>query len=118
LYGQLVREFHDKVGVSMPDGYTQIHWDEFLVRHRMLKEEYLEYLNASSVVDVVDAFADMIYVIVGTMLIMGIDPDAVFEEVHRSNMTKDGANRNSEGKILKDENFIAPNLRAVIGADV
>jgi predicted HAD superfamily Cof-like phosphohydrolase len=52
------------------------------------------------------------------MLIMGIDPDAVFEEVHRSNMTKDGANRNSEGKILKDENFIAPNLRAVIGADV
>jgi len=118
LYGQLVREFHDKVGVYMPDDYEKIAWEDFLVRHRMLKEEYLEYLNSTSVVDVVDAFADMIYVIVGTMLIMGIDPDAVFEEVHRSNMTKDGANRNSEGKILKDENFIAPNLRAVIGADV
>jgi predicted HAD superfamily Cof-like phosphohydrolase len=117
LYGRLVREFHDKVGVDMPEKFSGIDLEQFKVRHNMLKEEYQEYLSAGNVVDIVDAFADMIYVMVGTMLVMGIDPDAVFEEVHRSNMTKNGKNRNAEGKILKDDKFIAPNLRAVIGVD-
>lgn len=117
MYGQLVREFHDKVGVEMPEKFSGIDLEQFKVRHKMLKEEYQEYVNAGSIIDIVDAFADMIYVIVGTMLVLGIDPDAVFEEVHRSNMTKDGKNRNAEGKILKDDKFIAPNLGPVIGVE-
>jgi predicted HAD superfamily Cof-like phosphohydrolase len=116
-YGEMVREFHDKMGVEMPSKYTKMPFEQFVTRHNMLKEEYQEYVNSGTVVDIVDAYADMMYVMIGTMLIMGIDPDAIFEEVHKSNMTKDGANRNAEGKILKDERFIAPNLRTVIGVD-
>lgn len=57
--------------------------------------------------------ADLLYVTYGTADAFGIDIDRVFEEVHRSNMSKlvDGKPlKREDGKILKGPNYTPPNL--------
>jgi predicted HAD superfamily Cof-like phosphohydrolase len=114
---QMVREFHKTMGVPEGDQPGPLKFEKFAARHGMLKEEYEEYKTAKNIIDIVDAYGDMIYVIIGTMLIMGIDPDKVMAEIHKSNMTKKKENVASDGKILKDEDFIAPDLAGVLGID-
>ena len=87
-----------------------------------LIEEELEELEVaianSDMVEVADALTDLLYVIYGAGHAFGIDLDACFEEVHRSNLTKLGpdgrALRRADGKIMKSENFEEPNLEAVL----
>jgi predicted HAD superfamily Cof-like phosphohydrolase len=66
----------------------------------MLREELDEYAAAAAADDVVavaDALADLAYVLYGTALVHGIPLDEVFEEVHRSNLTKaDGRRAGSD----------------------
>ena len=56
----------------------------------------------------------MLYVTYGTAALLGIDLPAVFEEVHRSNMSKLGpdgrAVRRHDGKVLKGPSYRPPNL--------
>ncbi len=57
--------------------------------------------------------ADLLYVVYGTADAFGIDIDRVFEEVHRSNMSKlvDGKPlKREDGKVLKGPNYTPPNL--------
>jgi predicted HAD superfamily Cof-like phosphohydrolase len=63
-----------------------------------------------------DALADLEYVIVGSSLEMGIDLDAVVDEVHRSNLTKSGGGMRPDGKIKKGPDFRAPDIEAVLEA--
>ena len=114
---EMVREFHKVMGVPEGDKPGPLKFEKFATRHRMLKEEYQEYKDAKNIIEIIDAFGDMIYVIIGTMLVMGVDPDKVMEEIHKSNMTKKAENRASDGKILKDEDYVAPDLAKVLGID-
>jgi predicted HAD superfamily Cof-like phosphohydrolase len=61
-----------------------------------------------------DALADLDYVIEGTRLEFGIDGDPIAAEVHRSNMSKLGADgkpvRRADGKIMKGPNFTPPDI--------
>lgn len=58
--------------------------------------------------------ADLMYVTIGTAVTFGLPLKEVFEEVHKSNMSKvnpDGTiNRRPDGKILKPDTYKAPNL--------
>jgi predicted HAD superfamily Cof-like phosphohydrolase len=116
-YKDMVQEFHDKMNVEQNKTPSAIPFEKFAARHRMLKEEYQEYKDAKDIVEIVDAFGDMIYVIIGTMLVMGVDPDVVMSEIHKSNMTKKSENKATDGKILKDKDFVAPDLIGVLGLD-
>jgi predicted HAD superfamily Cof-like phosphohydrolase len=91
------------------------------LRKRILKEEYEEYQQAEDdddLVEIADALADMIYVIIGTAVSYGIPIDKVFDEVHASNMSKLGTNGQpiyrSDGKISKGENFFEPNIKKLV----
>ena len=57
---------------------------------------------------------DLMYVVLGTGVALGLPLDDVFNEVHLSNMSKldsDGkAILREDGKILKSENYKEPNL--------
>lgn len=69
-------------------------------------------------VETADALADLIYVLVGTMLEFGIGPE-VWDEVQRSNMDKrDPAtgkvHRRPDGKVLKREGWTPPNIERVL----
>ena len=93
------------------------------LRMDLIEEEVEEfnqaYCNATgSLVDVADALSDILYVVYGAGHAFGIDLDKCFSEVHRSNMSKLGNDGKpiyrEDGKILKGENFIEPNLEEVL----
>jgi predicted HAD superfamily Cof-like phosphohydrolase len=66
-----------------------------------------------------DALADTAYVVEGSAVQLGIDLDPVFAEVHRSNMSKLGADgkpiyRTEDGKVLKGPGFRPPDIGRVL----
>lgn len=70
---------------------------------------------------VADALGDMIYVIYGMAIEMGIDLEAVVQEIHRSNMSKLGADGGpiyrDDGKVMKGPNYFKPDLQKVLDVD-
>ena len=61
-------------------------------------EEYRRAVDAGDIVEVADALTDMLYVIFGTFIAHGLQDVAVelFEEVHRSNMSKLDGGRSTD----------------------
>lgn len=91
------------------------------LRLELIKEEFFELVDAtinSDIVEIADALGDLVYVIYGYAIACGIDLDAVVEEIHRSNMTKLGADGKpvyrEDGKILKGENYEPPRIQRVL----
>jgi len=87
-----VAEFMRMAGQSMPWSPCSLTIGEAANRCDMLLEEcHEEYLAANSecnVVEIADALGDALYVLLGTANSHGIDLEPIFEEIHRSNMTK------------------------------
>ena len=69
-------------------------------------------------VEAADALGDIDYVVAGTNLALGIPADKVINEIHRSNMSKNGPDgiplRREDGKILKGPNYTPPQLEKII----
>ena len=78
-------------------------------------EEYAEAARAGDLVEVLDALADIGYILAGTILNHGMQNiyDDAFDEVHRSNMAKlvDGkVLRREDGKVMKPQGWTPPQL--------
>ena len=78
-------------------------------------------LQNKDIVEVADAFADIMYFLYGGALRFGFSLDPIFMEVHRSNMTKkwpEGTPRevshNHKGKLLKPPSYSLPNLKPLL----
>jgi predicted HAD superfamily Cof-like phosphohydrolase len=91
------------------------------LRLGLIEEEFNELKVAvkdRDIVEMADALADIAYVVCGFALEAGIDLNAVFNEVHASNMTKMGGDgepvKREDGKILKGPNYIKPDVRKVL----
>ena len=91
------------------------------LRLKLIKEELEELeqaLNDKNLLEVADALTDILYVTYGAGHSFGINLDACFEEVQRSNMSKldeDGKPiYNEYGKVMKGPNFSKPNLKQFI----
>lgn len=104
---------------------TLIESDDYYLRYRLGKEELLEYLDACNnddLVEITDALADQLYILLGTMIAHGMQDiiEDVFNEVHRSNMSKLGEDGNpiyrEDGKVLKGPNFSPPNIEQFLTA--
>ena len=81
-------EFHHRVTADVP---TTV--DEALAhqRHDFIAEENNEYIRAcleEDLVEIADAIGDLLYVVLGAAVQHGIDIQPIFDEIHRSNMTK------------------------------
>ena len=76
-----------------------------LLRIRLMVEEVVETCRGiltGNLVETADGLADSLYVVFGTAIAYGIPIDKVFEEVHRSNMSKTPLDEHSKGgKVLK-----------------
>ncbi len=79
--------------------------------------------------EVADACIDIIYVAIGMLHALGLDPQALWNEVQRSNMDKlkhpDGqggfvyeVRRREDGKILKPDGWTPPNLRHIVACNL
>ena len=91
--------------------------DVMKMRVALIDEELQELKDAikdRDIVEVADALTDILYVVYGAGHTFGVDLDACFSEVHRSNMSKlmpdDSVKRREDGKVLKPLGWKAPEL--------
>jgi predicted HAD superfamily Cof-like phosphohydrolase len=87
------------------------------LRLDLICEEVGELFDAVAEDDVVAAageLADVIYVVVGAAVEWGIDLPAVWAEVHASNMRKVGGPVRADGKRLKPEGWVGPDVAAAL----
>lgn len=120
-----VREFHqaNNIPCQFEPGVRPVRVG---LRQRILEEEVRELREASERGDIVgtsDGIVDYLYVLLGTALEFGLAHklEEMFDEVHRSNMSKLGADgkpvRREDGKVLKGPNYSPPDLKSIIDAD-
>jgi predicted HAD superfamily Cof-like phosphohydrolase len=98
--------------------------DTIELRIELIGEELNEFWDACDQKDIVaaaDALADILYVTYGAAHAFGIDVDACFAEVQRSNMSKLGEDGKpiyrEDGKVLKGPNYSEPDLKSVLQID-
>ena len=119
----LVAEFHylfDQKDAKTPTSGNKKQGE---LRYSLLAEENAEYLEAvtnGDLVGIADALGDQLYIIYGTILKHGLQDkiEDVFKEIHRSNLSKLGANGKpiyrEDGKILKGPDYFKPNIAKIL----
>lgn len=114
IHQQRVRDFHAKFG--QPIGERPA-FSRPELRARLIAEEAAETVTAllnGDMVEVADGLCDLIYVALGCAVEMGIDLVALFEEIHRSNMTKTRGIERADGKIQKGPTFEPPRVAELL----
>lgn len=90
-----------------------------ITRLRTVEDEGLDQVDLANLAK---ELADLEYVVCGAALEHGIDLDRAMAAVHRSNMTKLGADGgpvyNEHGKVVKGPNYLPPDMRAVLNAQM
>jgi len=125
---KMVGEFAEAFGVEESMFPSVLTTDDCILRHNLMQEELDEYLDAvydENLVGIADALVDQMYILLGTIRKHGLEDLFVpmFNEVHRSNMSKLDENgkpvingegvidvRKPLGKVLKSNLYIKPNL--------
>lgn len=131
-----VADFTRKAGYETPSTPVQINCKIRRLRISLITEELIELCTALNVdldvcdgqsviccfseteinhAEAYDAILDLLYVVIGTAVSLGLNIDPGFQEVHRSNMTKfiDG-HRREDGKWIKGPSYSPAKLQAII----
>ena len=96
----------DKIAIPRPE-----------LRAKLIEEETRETadaIRAGDIVQVVDGLCDILYVVYGTAVEMGVDLEPFFSEVHRTNMLKEGGAQRADGKILKPQGWKPPRIAELL----
>lgn len=115
-----VRKFHQKFGLPAPSEHTLLDLSARRRRYNLITEEAKELLEATDPTSQLDALIDLLYVVHGTAVEMGLNPEALeeaFKVVHLSNLAKLGKDGKpilrEDGKLLKPEGWQPPNLEGI-----
>ena len=108
----LVNKFHKKFRVPTLDKPSLSDSDRWAFRHKLMKDEVDEYLvgvQKGDLENVAKELADVLHCVYGTILEHGLQDkiEAIFEEVCRSNMSKDY----HEYKMVKGANYSKADIR-------
>lgn len=115
-----VMDFHKAFGQKVGDKPELPDINERGLRMKLLREEFEEYMEAeeeNDLVEIADALADLIYIACGTAVSYGIPLDEIYDEVHRSNMSKlvDGKPiYREDGKVMKPEGWSPPDIKGIL----
>ncbi|HRI41475.1 MAG TPA: nucleoside triphosphate pyrophosphohydrolase family protein [Bacteroidia bacterium] len=119
-----VREFHETFRLDFRQEPTAgLSERIYTLRHRLMQEENDEYLEAcekGDLTQIADALGDKLYILCGTILAHGLQDKIVevFEEIHRSNMSKLDDNGQpiyrEDGKIMKSNNYFLPDIATIL----
>jgi len=110
-----VREFRKAFNLSM-----SVHDCDHNLHCDLIYEEFNEIQVASNNIEIADAIIDQMYLLIGYAINLQIEDklEALFDEVHRSNMSKLDANGQpiyrEDGKVMKGENYSKPNLKEIL----
>jgi len=114
-------EFHKAFGVPFKEQASLIPNHDFIRRLTLITSEVGELgdaIRTRDLLKIADAIGDLLYVTFGMATEMGIDIDAIFTEIHRSNMTKIGPDgsihKDVGGKILKPATYSPANLKPLL----
>ncbi len=111
-WGQKLIMLRDRVSLDAKGG------DSLGARLAMALEELAEWVEAHAAGDLVaaaDAWGDRQYLLLGDAVATGLPVEEIFDEVHRSNMTKTRLVTDALGKAQKDEGFRHPRLASIVG---
>ena len=113
----MIHDFHDKHGIwpcHDTEGHTHDH-KTMLLRSHLINEELAELMLAcydNDRVKQADAMADLLYVVLGTAVVLDLPLPQLFLEVHRSNMTK---NPSGDPRVrVKGEGYVSPDIERVL----
>ncbi|GJL63704.1 MAG: hypothetical protein NPIRA04_23580 [Nitrospirales bacterium] len=105
---QMVLEFHQQFDIHVADQPTSPDDPTQTLRTCLIQEEFdelQEAMKAKDLPSVAKELADLLYVVYGTAVSCGIDMEPVFQEVHRSNMSKVGGHKREDGKWVKPPTY-------------
>jgi len=120
-----VREFHEKMELAVDQPFSK----ELLeFRMKLIFEEVQELAEVGMTIetnaneterrvllqDFLKEMCDVIYVIKGTAVSFGMDLDAAYNLVHKSNMSKFPFTKDDSGKVMKGKNYKPPVLEECI----
>lgn len=114
---QMVAEFNKQFGGGVSREPTIPSGHVIKLRYRLITEELGELMEAfytRNTTSAVKELADLLYVVLGTAVAMGIDIEPIFAEVHRSNMTKIGGHMDSGGKWIKPDTYSPAKIFPII----
>jgi predicted HAD superfamily Cof-like phosphohydrolase len=118
-----VKEFQDAVDAPSPSRPTLLPIKRAKLRQDLLQEEVNEIRKGSyegDIVQIADGVIDCMYILIGTAHEHGFADrlDMLFDEVHRSNMSKMGPDGKAiyreDGKVMKSERYSPPNLERIM----
>lgn len=108
----MVKDFHIKFMALVSDKPSLIPEDRSRNRYRLMKDEVEEYLagvGEGDIENIAKELSDILYAVYGTILEHGLQDkiEEIFEEVHRSNMSKDY----HQYKMVKGPDYFKANLK-------
>jgi len=118
-----VKDFHEKFSIPVGEYTDYISPERQKLRIDILQEEVNELSKAmieGNMVEIADGIVDCIYILFGTAVEYGFSDklEAMFHEVHRSNMSKLGEDGKpiyrKDGKVLKGPGYSPPNLGSIL----
>ena len=140
---RMVRDWMYRAGQQSPEQFQFMDEETARLRARLILEECMETMeafgarliledespypddvhlwkidlppNEEHYVKLLDGLCDMLYVIYGTFVAMGLSDMPFFREVHRSNVTKlEGLSHREDGKVAKSEAYEPPDLHRIL----
>jgi len=120
---QDVADFHKRIIEWAPEPSPSLINPAFILeRFKFMDEELNEFITAGLSGDITgaaDGLADIIYVAVGTMYLMGLPSQAIWDAVHTANMKKvrGQTKRGNKFDAAKPEGWVGPEqaIAAAIG---
>ncbi len=117
---QDIVDFHEQVMEDKFPKYPYIPDSKLqLLRAKLIKEEITETLEAmlnDDIVEIADGIVDSVVVLLGCAVTYGIDIRPIWNEVHKTNMAKKGGKRREDGKLLKPEGWMPPDIYPILEA--
>lgn len=117
--------FTEKFDLPRPSHPQLLNADLFNYRAKFLLEETNEFIDANrdgNLADAADALVDIVYVALGTAVMMGLPWQRLWDEVQRANMDKQRvldiskSKRHSPYDVIKPEGWRPPDLAAILEA--
>lgn len=118
-----VYDFHRKFDLPRPESYRHLSDELFHFRKGFLQEELDEFVEAYGKQErakILDALVDLVYVAIGTAIMMGCDFNAAWRLVQDANMNKVRAQRAEDSKrgtafdVVKPKGWVAPDLEPLV----
>ncbi|CUS35487.1 pyrophosphohydrolase domain-containing protein [Candidatus Nitrospira nitrificans] len=113
----MVEAFHSKFEIVVQTTPRDVSAETKHLRIRLIQEEFDELKEAmasGNLAAVAKEMADLLYVTYGTAVSYGIDMEPVFQEVHRSNLSKVGGYKRADGKWVKPPTYSPADIEPIV----